>query len=92
MESLQLQQDDPLLNHEVIPELCETVLSMARQRRLLSEEHFSADGTLIKAWAPHKSFRPKDDDEGGHWARSAITAVSGARMTPMPRSPTRTQS
>ena len=27
---------------------------------LLSKEHFSADGTLIQAWASHKSFAPKD--------------------------------
>ena len=35
---------------------------------LLSDEHFSVDGTLIEAWASHKSFRPKDgsgDDDGG---------------------------
>jgi transposase len=56
---------DRLLNHEVIPEIFETVLTMARKRRRLSEEHFSVDGTLIKAWASRKSFRPKDDDEAG---------------------------
>lgn len=33
-------------------------------RRLLSDEHFSVDGTLIEAWASHKSFRPKDDQDG----------------------------
>src|SRR5262249_34540077 len=35
---------------------------------LLSDEHFSVDGTLIEAWASQKSFRPKDgsgDDDGG---------------------------
>jgi len=35
---------------------------------LLSNEHFSVDGTLIEAWASHKSFKPKDgsgDDDGG---------------------------
>jgi transposase len=35
---------------------------------LLSSEHFSVDGTLIEAWASHKSFKPKDgsgDDDGG---------------------------
>jgi hypothetical protein len=33
---------------------------------LLSDEHFSVDGTLIEAWASQKSFRPKDgsDDDG----------------------------
>ena len=37
---------------------------MARARGLLSEEHFSVDGTLIQAWASHKSFRPKDEGPG----------------------------
>jgi transposase len=31
---------------------------------LLSGDHFSVDGTLIKAWAGHKSFKPKDDEDG----------------------------
>jgi transposase len=31
---------------------------------LLSDEHFSVDGTLIEAWAGHKSFKPKDDNAG----------------------------
>jgi hypothetical protein len=26
----------------------------------MSDEHFTVDGTLIEAWASHKSFRPKD--------------------------------
>jgi hypothetical protein len=28
---------------------------------LLSDEHFTVDGTLLEAWASHKSFRPKDE-------------------------------
>jgi transposase len=31
---------------------------------LLSDEHFSVDGTLIEAWAGHKSFKPKNDKDG----------------------------
>ena len=31
---------------------------------LLSDEHFSVDGTLIEAWASQKSFRPKDGCDG----------------------------
>lgn len=37
---------------------------LARLRDLVGDEHFSVDGTLLGAWASHKSFRPKDDDEG----------------------------
>jgi len=51
---------DRLLDHEVVPQLFAEVVAAARRRNLLSEEHFSVDGTLIQAWASHKSFRPKD--------------------------------
>ena len=36
------------------------VLAIPRVKRLLSQDHFSVDGTLIQAWASKKSFRPKD--------------------------------
>ena len=49
-----------LLKHEVAREFLGTVLDEARHRKLLSEEHFSVDGTLLEAWASLKSFRPKD--------------------------------
>jgi transposase len=38
------------------------VLAEARTHSLLSDEHFTVDGTLLEAWASHKSFRPKDED------------------------------
>jgi len=37
----------------------EKILDQARVRRLLSDEHFTVDGTLIEACAGHKSFKPK---------------------------------
>src|SRR5690625_426857 len=39
-----------------------SVVEQARQRRLLSEQHFCVDGTLIEAWASMGSYRRKDDD------------------------------
>jgi IS5 family transposase len=36
------------------------VLEQAREQGLLSDEHFTVDGTLIEAWAGHKSFKRKD--------------------------------
>lgn len=54
---------DRLLEHDVIAEFFSQVLRIARKRNLLSSEHFSVDGTLIEAWASHKSFRPKDDND-----------------------------
>jgi transposase len=51
---------DRLIEHEVIRELFSRVLEQARAKGLLSSEHFSVDGTLVRAWASHKSFVPKD--------------------------------
>ena len=41
--------------------LLHEVLQVAQARGLLSNEHFTVDGTLLDAWASHKSFRPKDE-------------------------------
>ena len=58
-----------LLDADVAREFLLETVAQARQQRLLSEEHFSVDGTLLEAWASLKSFRPRDDDspppEGG---------------------------
>jgi len=51
---------DRLLEGEVARAFFEQVLAQARAARLLSAEHFTVDGTLIEAWASHKSFKPKD--------------------------------
>ena len=49
--------------HAVI-EFFNEVLDIAEKKDRLSGEHFSVDGTLIQAWAGHKSFVRKDDDQG----------------------------
>ena len=54
---------DRLLGGEVAHRFFSEVLSRADQAGLLSQEHFSVDGTLIEALASHKSYRPKDDEE-----------------------------
>jgi transposase len=54
-----------LLEHDVARQFFEAVLEEARQRGLLSEEHFTVDGTLLEAWASMKSVRPRDEDGGG---------------------------
>ena len=51
---------DRLLEADVVQEFLVTLLSLPKVKGLLSSEHFSVDGTLIKAWASMKSFRPKD--------------------------------
>jgi len=52
---------DRLLEAEVAEAFFAAVLAQARQRGLLSDEHFTVDGTLIEAWAGQKSFKRKDE-------------------------------
>lgn len=63
-----------LLQHEVAEKFFNAVVGLAREKELLSDEHFTIDGSLIEAWASMKSFRPRgeepsdrpvtDDDKG----------------------------
>lgn len=50
-----------LIAAEVSQQLLLAVLEEAYAQQLLSEEHFTVDGTLIQAWASRRSFKPKDD-------------------------------
>lgn len=52
-----------LLEHAVAARFMQAVLEEAGRRRLLSEEHFTVDGTLLEAWASLKSVRPKDEQD-----------------------------
>jgi transposase len=52
---------DRLLEADVARLFFEKVLEQARQHQLLSNEHFTVDGTLIEAWAGQKSFQKKSD-------------------------------
>jgi len=55
-----------LIEHDAIVAFFNEVINTAEKKRWLSGEHFSVDGTLIQAWAGHKSFVRKDgDDDGG---------------------------
>lgn len=54
---------DRLIEHDAVVALFNEVLTQADQEGWLSGEHFSVDGTLIQAWADHKSFVRKDDDD-----------------------------
>lgn len=51
---------DRLLEGDIAEKFFQLVLTQARVADLLSDEHFSVDGTLIEAWASHKSFQRKD--------------------------------
>jgi transposase len=53
---------DRLLAGDVAGVFFERVLAVAREKDLLSSEHFTVDGTLIEAWASMKSVRPKAEE------------------------------
>ncbi len=65
---------DRLLAGDVAQAFFEAVLGQAKAKRLLSDEHFTVDGTLIEAWASHKGLvwredperRDSDDDDPGN--------------------------
>jgi len=56
-----------LIEHDAVIAFFNEVLETAEKKAWLSGEHFSVDGTLIQAWAGHKSFVRKDGggDDGG---------------------------
>lgn len=54
-----------LLETEIADRFFAAVVQQAKLRRYVSSEHFSVDGTLLEAWASHKSFKPKDGSGGG---------------------------
>lgn len=58
---------DRLNDESVAAEFLAEVVRLAERQGLMSDEHFSVDGTLLQAWASQKSFRPKDGppDAGG---------------------------
>lgn len=61
-----------LMKHRAPQKFFERVVGLAREDELMSNEHFSVDGSLIEAWASAKSFRPKDkdddDQDGNGWS------------------------
>jgi transposase len=71
-----LEIDDRVWNHAVFSKNRDRVLNQelaqvffarvkAQAAGLMSDEHFTVDGTLIEAWASQKSFRRKDDSQSG---------------------------
>jgi transposase len=53
---------DRLLDGDIAAAFFDAVLLHADTERLLSDEHFTVDGTLLEAWASQKSFQPRDQD------------------------------
>jgi transposase len=57
---------DRMLSSDVARLFFQAVVEQARLMGLLSDEHFSVDGTLIEAWASQKSFQKKDGGDCGN--------------------------
>ena len=77
-----------LLEADVSREFFREISRPGRGRGLLSDEHFSVDGTLLEAWASMKSFRPKGEDSpaaGGRRAQSRGRLSWGAQGERDPR-------
>ena len=51
---------DRLIPHDAVRARFDEIVTTADRAGLLSDEHFSVDGTLIRAWASHKSIVPRD--------------------------------
>jgi transposase len=56
---------DRLLRGDIAARFLQAVLGQPEVKALLSDEHFTVDGTLIEAWASMKSFKPKDEPGDG---------------------------
>lgn len=87
---------DRLLTTDMSRKVMAAILAHREVAPLLSDEHFSVDGTLIKAWASMKSFQPKpedvppdDEDPGDPSPRDSTAdhppADPAAETNPMPR-------
>ena len=94
-----LEIDDAVWNHAVFSKNRDRLLNQDLAQKffahvkeqaagLMSDEHFTVDGTLIEAWAGQKSFRRKDDERTAAEAEEISTA-SRAATRRTPRAPTR---
>ena len=64
-----------LLEHDVARQFFLRVTGEARRLGLLSDEHFSVDGTLLEAWASMKSFTPRDRHPDGDVTPASPTGL-----------------
>ena len=72
---------DRLLNGDIAQAFFEAVLQHADTARLLSDEHFTVDGTLLEAWASHKSFRPRNEEPRAGAGGNPTVNFRGQRRT-----------
>jgi len=60
-ETVFTKNRDRLLDGEIADLFFDPVLAQAKQQQLLSDEHFTVDGTMIEAWANRRSFKEKKE-------------------------------
>src|SRR5215468_10749134 len=72
---------DRLLDGDIATAFFDAVLIHADTHRLLSDEHFTVDGTLLEAWASQKSFQPKDSDPPAPGSGNPTVNFHGQRRT-----------
>jgi transposase len=94
-ETVFTKNRDRLIEGDIARKFMAAVLSQGSVKALLSDDHFSVDGTLIEAWASMKSFRPKDGSGEPPAAgrnslprrRPGASATFAARSAAMRRTP-----
>ena len=72
---------DRLLDGDIAAAFFDAVLIHADTERLLSDEHFTVDGTLLEAWASQKSFRPRDEEPPPDGGSNPTVNFHGQRRT-----------
>ena len=72
---------DRLLDGDIAAAFFEAILLHADRERLLSDDHFTVDGTLLEAWASHKSFQPHDGEPPASGGSSSSEDFRGQRRT-----------
>jgi transposase len=71
---------DRLLEGEIAERFFAEVLAMANKQGLVSQEHFTVDGTIIEAWASHKSFQRKHESGKGQQTGAQLGYTGHALM------------
>ncbi len=72
---------DRLLDGDIAAAFFDAVLIHADTARLLSDEHFTVDGTLLESWASQKSFRPRDEEPPTRGGGNPTVNFHGQRRT-----------
>jgi transposase len=75
------QNQERLIGTDIAAQFLHQIIEQAKEARLLSQDHFSVDGTLIEAWASIKSFHPKGDGPPRSPGRNDAVDFHGKTLT-----------